>query len=135
MRGLAWGVVGAILSGCAAPAQVAAPATPAPTVVATPAKSVADSTITAIWDVDRSSPASPVVDLHFVAAACSAVKRVVVEESAERVVITLDQQGRNGKDCTEPFLRHRTVRLAAPLGHRALYDGGIAPPQLVQAAG
>jgi hypothetical protein len=93
----------------------------------------APGTITAIWEVDRAAPGSREVDLHFVAAACSVVRRVVVEESAERVVITLDQAGRNGKDCTEPLLRHRHVTLAAPLGRRGLYDGGIAPPQLVHA--
>lgn len=131
MRALVWGVLGAALSGLAPVTPVARPAPLPPPAVAL---ATADSTITAIWDVDRASPDSNVVDLHFVAAACSAVKRVVVEESAQRVVITLDQQGRNGKDCTEPFLRHRTVRLAAPLGHRALYDGGIAPPELIQAA-
>jgi hypothetical protein len=104
------------------PAPVAPLATAAPTV-------------TAIWDVDRADPASPVVHLHFVAAACSVVQRVVVEESADRVVITLDQGGRDGKDCTEPFTRHRDVRLAAPLGSRGLYDGGAQPPALVRAAG
>lgn len=132
MRGLAWGVVGAIVSGWAGPA----PGAPeAPVVPMAAPLSPAESTLTAIWDVDAASPDSRVVHLSFVAAACSAVKRIVVEETVDRVVITLDQQGRNGKDCTEPFLRHRTVRLAAPLGHRALYDGGIAPPQLVRAAG
>jgi hypothetical protein len=111
----------------------AAPAPVAPTPVAPLA--TAAPTVTAIWDVDRADPASPVVHLHFVAAACSIVQRVVVAESADRVVITLDQGGRDGKDCTEPFTRHRDVRLAAPLGSRGLYDGGAQPPALVRAAG
>jgi hypothetical protein len=128
MRAPAWGVpvLLALACGCS-PGFRLAP-------VATPQAAAPESSVSAIWDVDRAAAASRDVYLHFVAAACSAVKRVVVEESADRVVITLDQAGRNGKDCTEPFLRHRHVRLAAPLGHRALYDGGIAPPQLVQAA-
>jgi hypothetical protein len=129
MRAAAWGVPVLLICGCAARAAVPQAAAPVP-LLATSAPNV-----TAIWDVDRATPASRDVHLTFVAAACSAVKRVVVEETAERVVITLDQAGRNGKDCTEPRLRHRTVRLAAPLGGRALYDGGVAPAQLVRAVG
>jgi hypothetical protein len=123
MRAAAWGVPVLLVSACAAgTTPVAAPA-PSPTTTAK---------IAAIWDVERASAASRVVDVSFTAAACSVVKRVVVDEQPERVVITLDQAGRNGKDCTEPFLRHRRVRLKAALGGRALYDGGIAPPQLVR---
>jgi hypothetical protein len=111
------------ISACAAPATTPA-AAPAPT--STPAP------VTAIWAVDRADPASRDVRLRFTAAACAAVREVTVEETAERVVIALDMAGRGGKDCTEPLLRHRTVRLAAPLGTRALYDGGVAPPQRVE---
>jgi hypothetical protein len=107
---------------------------PVATAASAPVAAAAQPGVTAIWDVERAEPASRDVALSFVAAACSAVKRVVVDESADRVVITLDQAGRNGKDCTEPFLRHRLVTLREPLGRRALYDGGIAPPQLVRAA-
>jgi hypothetical protein len=88
------------------------------------------SGIAAYWDVDRADPASYDVDLHFVAAACSVVQRIVVAESAARVVITLDQAGRSGKDCTEPFVRHRRVHLVKPVGERDLYDGGLNPPLL-----
>jgi hypothetical protein len=91
--------------------------------------------VTAIWRVVRAEPASRDVALSFFAAACSAVKRIVVAESAVRVVVTLDMAGREGKDCTEPFVRHRLVHLAAPLGDRALYDGGVAPPALVRPGG
>jgi hypothetical protein len=153
MRTPAWGVPVLLISACAigltsrpaarsVPAPAAAPAAPAAGAPApaapahaagarsiTPAPEV--PTVTAIWSVERAAPASREVVVRFVAAACSVVQRVVVEQSAARVVITLDQGGRNGKDCTEPFTRHRTVRLAAPLGGRPLYDGGIAPPELV----
>jgi hypothetical protein len=160
MRGAAWGVPVLLICAAAlpsaptalagypsgppaaAPAAAFAPAAAAraasgPPAAAAPAAApplaTTAPTVTAIWDVDRADPASRDVHLHFVAAACSVVQRVVVEEAADRVVITLDQGGRNGKDCTEPFTRHRTVRLAAPLGARALYDGGASPPALVRA--
>jgi hypothetical protein len=107
-------------------------AAPDPTPTSVSASPTAAGKIAAIWDVEKADPGSRDVAVQFVAAACSVVRRIVVEESAERVVITLDQAGRNGKDCTEPFLRHRLVTLKAPLGDRALYDGGIAPPQLVR---
>jgi invasion protein IalB len=116
-------------AGARAISPAAAEATP-PAAALTPA--AAEATVTAIWSVERADPASRDVVVRFVAAACSVVQRVVVEQSAARVVITLDQGGRNGKDCTEPFTRHRTVRLAVPLGDRPLYDGGIAPPALVR---
>ena len=128
MRAAAWVV--AVLAICACSAGVARVAVEEPSVVdpmeADPAP------ITAIWTVERADPASRDVTVRFVAAACSVVQRVVVAETAERVVVTLDQAGREGKDCTEPFVRYRDVRLAAPLGDRSLYDGGIAPPQLVR---
>jgi hypothetical protein len=162
MRSPAWGVPVLLISACAiglasppaaypAARSVPAPAPAAPThAAAAPAPAApshaagarwitpgapAAPTVTAIWSVERAGPASREVVVKFVAAACSVVQRVVVEESAARVVITLDQGGRNGKDCTEPFTRHRTVRLAAPLGSRPLYDGGIAPPELVRPGG
>lgn len=124
--------ISACAAGLAAPAPAAPAAAVAPAVAPAPAAGAADTTVTAIWSVERADPAARDVVVRFVAAACSVVQRVVVEESAARVVITLDQGGRNGKDCTEPFTRHRTVRLGAPLGSRALYDGGIAPPELVR---
>jgi hypothetical protein len=92
-----------------------------------------DPAVTAILGVASAAPASREVVVRFVAAACSVVKRVVVEERADRVVVTLDQAGREGKDCTDPFERHREILLAAPLGHRGLYDGGVAPPALIRA--
>ncbi len=129
MRRAAWGVPLLLMSCGHAAGPLAAP-DPTPTSVsASPASA---PPIAAIWDVEKADPASREVAVQFVAAACSVVRRVVVEESADRVVITLDQGGRNGKDCTEPFLRHRLVTLKAPLGGRALYDGGIAPPELVR---
>ena len=123
MRGPVWAVPFVLVSACSAGVGRPVPLAPPP-----------DVAVTAIWQVVRAEPSSRDVLLSFVAAACSVVQRVVVEESAVRVVITLDQAGREGKDCTEPFLRHRDVRLAAPLGTRALYDGGAAPPALVRAA-
>lgn len=120
MRSPAWGAL-LVVVGCArTPAPVAVPSAP----LETPPLPV----VTAIWDVEHADPASREVRLFFVAAACSAVQRVEVEESADRVVITLDQEGREGKDCTEPLLRHRLVTLREPLGDRELYDGGAAPP-------
>jgi len=132
MRGPVWGALLVAIASAGTPASAVALAPARPAAVA-PAPG--DVVVTAIWDVVRASPASREVGLTFFAAACSVVKRVVVEESAERVVITLDQAGREGKDCTEPFVRHREVRLAAPLGSRALYDGGVAPPALVRPGG
>jgi hypothetical protein len=126
MRTPVWAVPIVLVSACSAgvaprSATIApAPAAPAPVAV------------TAIWRVVSAAPGSRDVGLTFFAAACSAVKRVVVEESDVRVVVTLDMAGREGKDCTEPFVRHREVRLAAPLGTRGLYDGGVAPPALVR---
>jgi hypothetical protein len=120
------------MSACSAgvrPAALAPPAVAA-TAAATAAPISDTSGIAAFWDLDRADPASYDVDLHFVAAACSVVQRIIVTESARRVVITLDQAGRSGKDCTEPFLRHRRVHLAAPVGKRDLYDGGLNPPLL-----
>ena len=129
MRRAAWGVPLLLISG-GNPAGPVAARDPTPTSVS--ASPAAVPPIAAIWEVEKADPASRDVAVRFVAAACSVVQRVVVEESATRVVITLDQGGRNGKDCTEPFLRHRLVTLKAPLGGRALYDGGIAPPELVR---
>ena len=129
MRSPFWGAL--VLAAACGRAGTPAAAPPVPSA---PLETPPLPVVTAIWEVERADPASRDVHLFFVAAACSAVKRTVVEESADRVVITLDQQGREGKDCTEPLVRHRTVRLAAPLGDRALYDGGIAPPHLVRAA-
>lgn len=120
MRGALWGALLAV----AACGRTAPP--PGALAVAT------TPVVTAIWSVDRASPGSRAVDLRFVASSCSVVRRVVVAESASRVVITLDQSGREGKDCTEPHTRYRHVVLAAPLGHRSLYDGGAAPPALVR---
>ena len=124
MRGALWGALLAAVACGRTAAPLAVPSAP----LETPRLPV----VTAIWDVERADPASRDVHLFFVAAACSAVQRVVVHESASRVVITLDQHGREGKDCTEPLVRHRLVHLAAPLGHRSLYDGGAAPPVLVR---
>jgi hypothetical protein len=106
------------------------PAALAPVTAPVATQPPAEPGIAAYWEVDRADPSSYDVDLHFVAAACSVVRRIVVAESTERVVITLDQAGRSGKDCTEPFVRHRRVRLAAPVGDRALFDGGLNPPLL-----
>ncbi|MDQ1712581.1 MAG: hypothetical protein QOE45_2031 [Frankiaceae bacterium] len=152
MRTPAWGVPVLLISGCAlgltaGPAPAALPRSgwlaagqqaalaPGPAAAAAAVAPAAATTVTAIWSVVRADPASRDVRVEFVAAACSVVKRVVVEQSAERVVITLDQAGREGKDCTEPLTRHRDVRLAAPLGTRGLYDGGIAPPALIRPGG
>jgi hypothetical protein len=135
MRTAVWGALAVAVAAAVTPASggTLAPRAAAP-VAASP---VAPShvTVTAIWRVVRAAPASREVDLTFFAAACSAVKRILVDESPTRVVVTLDMAGREGKDCTEPFVRHREVRLAAPLGTRALYDGGVAPPALVRAGG
>lgn len=108
----------------AAPPQAASPA-------ASPAPAAPE--VTAVWDVERADPASRRVDLTYLAAACSAVRRIQVEEAAERVVITLGNGSSAGRECTEPMLRHRTVTLEAPLGTRDLYDGGADPPVLVRA--
>jgi hypothetical protein len=123
MRRAVWGVPVLVMSACSAGVQHVALA-PLPVAVTQP------SEIAAYWDVDRADAASYDVDLHFVAAACSVVQRIIVTESAQRVVITLDQAGRSGKDCTEPFVRHRRVHLASPIGGRLLYDGGLNPPLL-----
>jgi len=115
------------ISACASPARPVPQAAPAPPTTAAPA-----SEVTAIWDVERADPASRDVALTFLAAACSAVRKVDVAETAERVTITLGAGTSAGRECTDPLLRHRTVRLAAPLGARDLYDGGASPAALVR---
>ena len=124
MRRLVWGALLALVACGRSVAPAAAPPTPAPT-PAIPA-------VSAIWRVESAARDSRDVRLSFVMAACAVIQRVVVKEAADRVVITLDEGGRGGKDCTEPLTRHRHVRLAAPLGDRALYDGGVVPAALVQ---
>lgn len=119
------------ISACGGPAAVtpgAAPATTAPVAAPTEAP-----VVTAIWDVERADAASRDVALTYLAAACSAVRDIEVVETADRVTITLGQGGSAGRECTDPLARHRTVRLAAPLGTRDLYDGGASPAVLVRA--
>ena len=119
MRGPAWGVPVLIVAGCSAGYSRVEPAT-------------GDAhRVAATWEVERSSPASRDVEVAFVLAECTAVQRVDVVESAARVVITLDIGGREGRDCTAPVRKHRSVRLAAPLGDRPLYDGSVSPPERV----
>lgn len=118
----AWGVLVVTMSACSAGAA--------------PVHRVATAAeVTAIWDVERADAASRDVALTFMAAACSAVRTVDVKETADRVVITLGAGTSAGRECTDPLLRHRTVRLGAPLGDRDLYDGGAAPPVLVRQGG
>lgn len=119
-----WGVPLLLACGCSAGVARVVPAAVSPT-----------PNVTAIWTVERADPGSRDVTVRFVAAACAAVRRVAVDEGRDRVVVTLDMAGREGKDCTEPLVRYRDVRLAAPLGSRALYDGGGAPPVLVRSGG
>lgn len=115
-----WGVLLLALS-CGRTAAPPAAIAPSPT-----------PTVSAIWSVESARAGSRDVRLRFVMAACAVVQHVDVAESADRVVVTLDVGGRGGKDCTEPLVRHRDVHLKAPLGTRALYDGGVAPPALVR---
>lgn len=118
MRAPAWAVPVLLISGCASPAKPAAVPTPRAEIAAT-------------WEVERSDPASSELELAYVVAACTVLKKLGVVEEAARVVVTLDLGGREGKDCTEPVRKHRVVRLAAPLGDRPLYDGGVTPPARV----
>ena len=108
----------------------AAPATVAPTTAAPVTETAAE--VTAIWSVERADPRSRDVALTFLAAACSAVRKVDIQETADRVVITLGAGTSAGRECTDPLVRHRTVRLSQPLGNRDLYDGGASPPALVR---
>ncbi len=133
MRRAVWGALLAVTSCAASAPPVAAPRAPAPPVATPAAPASPAGEVTAVWEVERADPASPRVDLTYLAAACSAVRRIAVEETAERVVITLGNGGYAGRECTEPLLRHRTVTLKAPLGGRDLYDGGADPPVLVRA--
>jgi hypothetical protein len=128
MRRAAWGVLVLTISACAQQARPQAQA-PAPS----PTPSPIANEVTAIWDVERADPASRDVALTFLAAACSAVRKVDVRETKERVTITLGAGTSAGRECTDPLLRHRTVRLASPLGTRDLYDGGASPAALVRA--
>lgn len=134
MRRAAWGVLVLTMSACS---QGAAPVhRVAPVAAPVDAPAVAPGTqapeVTAIWDVERADAASDEVALTFLAAACSAVRKIDVRETADRVVITLGAGTSAGRECTDPLLRHRTVRLAEPLGQRDLYDGGASPPVLVR---
>lgn len=88
--------------------------------------------VTAIWEVERADAGSNDVALTFLAAACSAVRKVDVVETPDRVTITLGAGSSAGRECTDPLVRHRLVRLAKPLGQRDLYDGGASPPVLVR---
>ena len=117
MRGLVWGVLA--VTSCSAGVS------PQPRVVPAPAPGL----ITATFQVERASAGSRIVDLAYVVAECTALQELVLNESAERVVIRLDLGGREGKDCTDPVRKHRRVTLAAPLGDRPVLDGGIVPPQ------
>ena len=132
MARAAWGVL-LLLSACASPAAPkAAPATSPPPAATATAAADSPNAVTAIWDVHRADPKSRDVALTFLAAACSSVRQVDVKESADRVVITLSEGTSAGRECTDPLRRHRTVRLAAPLGSRDLYDGGVSPAALVR---
>ena len=126
MRGAAWGVL-LLTAACSQGASYHGVTEAAPAAAPAPAESPAP-----IWDVERADPASRRVDITYLAAACSAVRRIDVAESADRVVITLGAGTSAGKECVDPTRRHRSVTLTAPLGGRALYDGGAAPPVLVR---
>lgn len=128
MRRAAWGVL-LLVAGCSPGASYHGVTQAAPAAVesAAPAETPAP-----IWDVERADAASRRIDLTYLAAACSAVRRIDVAESADRVVITLGAGTSAGKECVDPTLRHRSVTLKAPLGSRDLYDGGAAPPVLVR---
>ncbi|HEX8003176.1 MAG TPA: hypothetical protein VF519_10825 [Mycobacteriales bacterium] len=141
MRRAAWGAL-LLVSACAAPrtaeprAVGATTAPPAGTAAQVAASGAAAAEVpAAIWDVERADAASRTVALTYLAAACSAVRRIDVAESADRVVITLGNGSSAGRECTDPLLRHRSVTLRAPLGARDLYDGGADPPVLVRAGG
>ena len=131
MRALAWGVPVLVISGLSG--TRAAPAPPAPAVRAAPAAVAAPGagTLPATWDLDAAEPASARIDLSYVVAQCTVLHGIAVAEDAASVVIRLDLGGREGKDCTEPVRKHKTVRLRAPLGGRAVYDGGVSPALLV----
>ncbi|HEV2889589.1 MAG TPA: hypothetical protein VGX28_04365 [Frankiaceae bacterium] len=131
MRRAAWGAL-LLVTSCAGggPPAAAPPPTASPVAPADPATAAAE--VTAVWDVERADAASRRVDVTYLAAACSAVRRIDVEEAGDRVVITLGNGASAGRECTEPLLRHRTVTLKAPLGTRDLYDGGADPPVLVR---
>lgn len=127
MRGLAWGVLPLLLAGCSAGYARAPEALPAPATAVAPK----GPTIAATFEVSKAVPASRDVEVAFDLAECTAVQDVLLAERTDRVLITLDIGGREGKDCTAPLRRHRTVRLAEPLGDRAVYDGSVSPPQRV----
>ena len=112
-----WGVPVLLVSACGAPAAAPPP---------NPAAQAAQAAGT--FEVERADPASALVEIAYVVAACTVLKDLGLVEEADRVVISLDLGGREGKDCTEPVRKHRTVRLAAPLGERAVYDGAVSPP-------
>lgn len=115
MRAPAWAVPVLAISACAARAAAPAPPRAAPA-------------ITATWEVERAAAGSPEVEIAYTVAACTVLKSTDVVEEDTTITITLDLGGREGKDCTEPVRKHRVVTLKAPLGDRALYDGGVSPP-------